>query len=133
MDIKDRVFEGKLKGFCCSENIMNMFLEDIGRAPEERRDLVAAMGAFCGGLHEGLACGALCAAKSALFIAAKDYATAREEFGSEMMEWFRERFGSWNCADLLEGDVMRKQTLCPIIITDTYTKLYEMLEDAGVL
>ena len=133
MDTKDRVFEGRLKGFCCSENIMNMFLEDMGRPEDERRDLVKAMGAFCSGLHEGLACGTLCAAKAALFIAAEDRNIAREELGPEMMEWFRERFGSWDCADILEGDDTRRQTLCPIIVEDTYIKLRDMLEDAGVL
>ena len=134
MDTKDRVFNEKtVNKHCCSESIMNMCLEDMGWEQEERRSLVKAMGAFCGGLHEGLACGTLCAAKAALFLAEKDYDKARDELGPELMRWFKERFGHWECADLLEGDMERKRTLCPIIIEDTYIKLRDMLEDIGAV
>ena len=133
MDTKERVLDGILNKYCCSENIMNLFLEDMGRAPEERADLVKAMGAFCGGLREGLACGALCAAMAALFIAEEDYDRAREDLGPDMMGWFKERFGAWNCAELLEGDESRRMTLCPVIVEETYDKLLDILEDIGVI
>jgi len=134
METKERVFEEKVVNkHCCSESIMNMALEDMGRSPEERRGLVKSMGAFCGGLHEGLACGTLCAAKAVLFLAEEDYDKAHDELGPELMLWFRERFGAWNCHELLEGDISRKATLCPIIVEETYIKLRDMLEDAGVI
>ena len=133
MDVKERIFEGKLKGYCCSENIMDMALEDMGRDVEQRQLFVKSMGAFCGGLHEGLACGTLCAAKAALWLAAEDSGKVCGELGPELMEWFRERFGAWDCADLLEGDESRRQTLCPVIIEDTYLKLRDMLEDIGAV
>ena len=133
MDTKERLFENRLKGYCCSESIMDMYFEDIGGAPEERNGLVRAMGAFCGGLHEGLTCGTLCAAKAVLWHAEKDSRKAQEELGPEIMAWFKERFGSWTCQELLEGDYSRKPTVCPIIIEDTYLKLHDMLEDIGVL
>jgi len=133
MDTRDRIIENKLKGYCCSESIMCMALEDMGREQEACTDLIKAMGAFCGGLHEGLACGTLCAAKAALFLAEEDYDKARDELGPELMRWFKERFGYWNCDDLLEGDMERKLTLCPIIIEDTYIKLRDMLEDIGAV
>jgi len=133
MDIKERVFEGRLRGYCCSENIMNMALEDMGWPEEKRRDLVKAMGAYCGGLHEWLACGTLCAAKAVLFLAEQDSGQAREELGPELMSWFKERFGSWNCWGLLEGDATHKPSVCPIIVEDTYIKLYEMLDDIGAV
>ena len=129
MDIKGRILDGKLKGYCCSEMIMDMALEDMGRSEEERRDAVWSMGAFCSGLHEGLACGTLCAAKAALYIAEENYHKAHGELGPELMEWFKERFGAWNCAELLEGDDSRRQTLCPLIVEETYIKLYDMLEE----
>ena len=133
MDVKERVFDNKLMGYCCSESIMNMALEDMGREQEDRADLIKAMGAYCGGLHEGLACGTLCAAKAALFIAGSDNPKVQSELGSELMRWFMERFGAWNCTELLEGDESRKLTLCPIIVEDTYTKLKDMLEDIGAI
>jgi len=133
MDTKERVFDNKLMGYCCSESVMNMALEDMGWDQEERRPLVKSMGAFCGGLHEELTCGSLCAAKAVLFLAEKDYASAKEGSGAELMLWFKERFGSWTCADILDGDLSRKQTLCPSIIEDTYIKLRDMLEDIDVI
>ena len=134
MDIKDRVFDEKVnKKHCCSQAIVNMALTDMGAEDEVRAGLAKAMGAFCGGLHEGLACGALCGAKAALFFAEEDYDKAHDELGPELMEWFKERFGAWNCDELLDGDQGRRLTLCPIIIEETYMKLYEMLEDMGVV
>ena len=133
MNISERVIDEKLKGHCCSETIMNMALEDMGWEEERRRPLVKSMGAFCGGLHEGLVCGTLSAAKAALFLAAENREEAYEDLGPELMAWFKERFGSWNCADLLEGDMARKSTLCPVIIEDTYIKLRCMLENIGAI
>jgi hypothetical protein len=133
MDIGERIFDERLKGHCCSEQIMNMCLEDMGRDPEASRDLVKAMGAFCGGLHEGLACGTLCAALAVLWVAEEDPFKAHDELGPEMMAWFKDRFGSWDCADLLGGDDTRRMTLCPVIVEDTYLKLRDMLEDIGAI
>ena len=130
MDAKERILLEKLKGHCCSESIMAMFLEDAGR---ENGDLVKAMGAFCGGLREGLVCGTLAAAISVIFLAAESYEQARDELRPEMMKWFLGRYGSYSCADILDGDETRKLTHCPTIVEETYCKLIEMLEDAGIL
>jgi hypothetical protein len=84
-------------------------------------------------MREGLACGTLCAAVGVLYVASDDVRVMKEALASEMMTWFKTRFGAWNCAELLEGDETRKMTLCPVIVGDTYLKLREMLEDAGTL
>ncbi|MDR3363373.1 MAG: C-GCAxxG-C-C family protein [Clostridiales Family XIII bacterium] len=133
MDVQERVLEERLKGHCCSESIMNMCLEDMGGSPGQNRSLVKAMGAFCGGLHEGLACGTLCAAMAVLSIAEDGDRKAGGGPGPEMMKWFRKRFGAWNCAELLEGDESRKLTLCPAIVCETYLKLRDMLEELGAV
>jgi len=130
MDIKERLLLEKPKGHCCSESIMAMFLEDAGR---ENDDLVKAMGAFCGGLRAGLVCGALAAAVSVIFLTSENYEQARDEMRPEMMKWFLERYSSYSCADILNGDETRKITLCPIIVEETYCKLIGILEDTGVL
>ena len=130
MNVKERVLLEKLKGHCCSESIMAMFLEDTGR---ENDDLVKAMGAFCGGLRAGLVCGTLAAAVSVLFTAAERYEQARDELRPEMMEWFLNQYGSYSCEELLDGDETRRLTLCPIIVEETYYKLIGILEDAGAL
>ena len=130
MDIKERVIGEKLKGHCCSESIMAMFLEDTDKNND---DLIKAMGAFCGGMREGLVCGALAAAVSVIFTAAENYDQARNDLHPVMMKWFLDSYGSHCCADILAGDETRKLTLCPIIVEETYRKLTELLEDAGVL
>ena len=133
MDASERLLNEQLKGHCCSETIMNLSLEDMGWAEDDRQLLVRSMGAFCGGLHEGLACGTLCAAKAVLFLAAEDGDKARYELGPELMAWFRDRFGAWNCWELIEGDASRKSSVCPAIIEETYIKLRDMLEDIGAI
>ena len=133
MDIKERIYNEKLKGHCCSEIIMEMALTEMGRGEEERRAAVWSMGAFCSGLHEGLVCGALCAAKAVLSIAEGDFDRAHEQYGPELMTWFKDTFGTWSCAELLGGDESRRQTMCPIIVEETYRKLHDMLEDIGAV
>jgi len=130
MEIKERILTEKLKGHCCSESIMAMFLEDSGR---EGVDLIKAMGAFCGGMREGLVCGTLAAAVSVIFVAAESYDQARDELRPEIMKWFLDRYGAYSCAELLDGDETRKITRCPIIVEETYCKLIEILEDAGAI
>ena len=130
MDMKERILMERLKGHCCSESIMAMFLEDAGR---ENDDLIKAMGAFCRGLREELVCGTLAAAISVIFVAVESYEQARNLLRPEMMKWFLERYGSYSCSDILDGDEMRKITHCPVIVEETYCKLIEMLEDADAL
>jgi C_GCAxxG_C_C family probable redox protein len=130
MDIRERILAEKLKGHCCSESIMAMFLEDTDK---KNTDLVRAMGAFCGGMRRGMVCGTIAAATGAICVIAGSYEQARDELCPEMMKWFLERYGSYSCADLLDGDETRKITHCPVIVEETYCKLMEMLEDAGLL
>jgi len=129
--MKERLLVEKLRGHCCSESIMAMFLEDANR--ENNEELVKTMGAFCAGLGEGLVCGTLAAAISVFFIAAESREQARDELRPEMMKWFLDRYGSYSCEDLLDGDETRRITYCPIIVEETYCKLIEMLEDADLL
>jgi hypothetical protein len=123
MDIKERVMKVKSENnYCCSETIMALALEDMGK---ENEDLKLAMAAFCGGMKEGEVCGALAAAASALFIS--DYAAARERKLKELMTWFKDTFKTWDCRDILKGDDSRKQTVCPALIVQTYIKMDELL------
>jgi len=130
MDLKERLLLEKLNGRCCSESIMSMFLEDAGR---ENEDLVKAMGAACVGMKEGLVCGTLAAAISVVFISAKNRTQARDELRPKIMHWFLERYGSYSCEDILDGDETRIFTYCPTVVAETYCKLIEILEDADLL
>ena len=130
MDMKERLFQEKVHGRCCSESIMSMFLEDTGR---ENEDLVRAMGAGCVGMKEGLVCGTLVTAVSVIFVAAENRIQARDELRPKMMKWFLERFGSYSCEDIIDGDETRVFTYCPTLVEETYCKLIEILEDADLL
>ena len=130
MDMKERLFMEKLNGRCCSESIMSMFLEDAGR---DNEDLVKAMGATCVGMKEGLVCGTLVTAVSVLFVAAENRTQARDELRPKMMKWFLDRYGSYSCEDILDGDETRTFTYCPAVVAETYCKLIEILEDADLL
>lgn len=132
MDIKDRVLDEMLSGLCCGPTVMKLGLEYLERDPDEIEKFSKSMGAFCGGLHEGLGCGALSAANALLWLVEEDPAKAHDELGPEMMAWFKERFGAWNCAELLGDDPdASRRDLCPVIVAETFLKLRDMLEDMG--
>jgi hypothetical protein len=117
------MFDLKLKGYCCSQIIMALGLEDMGK---ENDDMIAAMGAFCIGLDEGKLCGTLAAAVCLLFLA--DERAAQGVLRREMMDWFYDRFGGYDCDDILQGNEMNKIAVCPGMIAETYEKLCELLE-----
>jgi hypothetical protein len=122
MDVAERIFDMKLKGYCCSQMIMAMGLEDLGR---DNEDLIAAMGAFCNGMEEGRVCGTLAAGVSLLFLV--DAESAKAELREALMDWFFDRFGGYDCEDIMDGNPMNRISVCPGMIVETYEKLLELL------
>ena len=122
MELNEKLFERKLKGYCCSQIIMSLGLERLDR---ENDDLIAAMEAFCNGLNEGKLCGTLAAAVSLLFVA--DARAAKAELREALMDWFYDRFGGYDCDEIVQGNEMNKIAVCPGMIAETYEKLCELL------
>jgi hypothetical protein len=122
MEFNERLFDLKIKGYCCSQIIMALGIKDMGK---ENDDLIAAMGAFCVGLEEGKLCGTLAAAVCLLFIA--DGRAARDGLRGEIMDWFYDRFGGYDCDDIVRGNEMNKISVCPGMIAETYEKVCELL------
>ncbi|MDR1574282.1 MAG: C-GCAxxG-C-C family protein [Clostridiales Family XIII bacterium] len=122
MELNEKIFDLKLKGYCCSQIITALGLAQMEK---ENDDLIAAMGAFCVGLEEGKLCGTLAAAAALLFVA--DARAAGAELRAELMDWFYDRFGGYDCDDILQGNEMNKIAVCPGMITETYEKLCELL------
>jgi hypothetical protein len=122
MDFSERIFDMKIKGYCCSQIIMAMGLEDMGR---ENCELVAAMRGLCNGMEEGKACGTLSAAACliCLALAGREADECREEF----MAWFFDCFGGYDCDEITGGDPAKKISLCPSLVSASYAKLYEIL------
>jgi hypothetical protein len=123
MELDEKLFELKLKGYCCSQIIMALGLEKLGK---ENDDLIAAMGAFCNGLEEGKLCGTLAAAVSLLFMA--DASAAKSALRAALMDWFYDRFGGYDCEEILQGNEMNKIAVCPGMIAETYETVCELLE-----
>jgi hypothetical protein len=123
MELNERMFDLKLKGYCCSQIIIALGLEDLGK---ENEDLIAAMSAFCVGLEEGKLCGTLAAAVCLLFLA--DEHAARTELRGALMDWFYDRFGGYDCDDIVQGNEMNKISVCPGMIAETYEKVCDLLD-----
>jgi hypothetical protein len=121
-DLAERVFELKLKGYCCSQIIMALGLEDLEK---ENDDLIAAMGGLCNGLEDGKLCGALAAAVCLLYLA--DPRTAQQGLRADLTDWFYDRFGGYDCDEITQGNPLNKIQICPGMILETYEMLRELL------
>lgn len=119
----ERIFEFKLKGYCCSQIIMGLGLESLEK---ENDDLIRAMGGFCNGLEEGKLCGTLAAGVALLYMV--DPKEANKELRSSLMDWFYDRFGGYECEEILEGNPMNKLEICPVMIEETYEMICELLD-----
>jgi len=125
-----RLLDLRLKGYCCSQMIIKMGLEDSGR--EDNPDLIQAVRGLCDGLHAGLLCGILSSCACLIALLAPDDAPV---ITADLADWFRSEFetdnGGINCDDILADDPMNKSTKCPRILAATYEKMMEMLEESG--
>lgn len=129
MDIKTRVEQAKDGGYCCSETVMKLGLEDLKIEDEK---VIDAMGAFCGGMGAGQVCGALAAAVS-LMCVATGRAVGKKEIRPELTKWFEEKFGALDCPTLIDGDAENKKTRCPVYIEQTYEHVQGLLEERGLV
>ena len=117
------IFDLKLKGYCCSQIIMQM---GLARMEKVNEDLVAAMAGLCDGLWQGKVCGTLSAAICLLYLA--DPYESGKAHARDMYEWFEDAFGAVDCDDILEGKPLMKTQKCPMIVESAFTKIMELLE-----
>lgn len=123
MNLAGQVNELLLQGYCCSQIIMKLGLDEMHRDNEE---LVKAMKGLCQGIYSGTVCGTLSAASCLLFLLS---IRSGQQLSHELTDWFKEEFGSIDCSDLLgEDPVGSSLKLCPVIIKRTFE---EILEIAG--
>lgn len=125
-----RLYELRLKGYCCSQIVMIMGLEDAHRP--ENPDLIQAIGGLCNGVQTGMMCGILTSAACLLSLLQPEEADTLIRY---LVEWFESEFGQGNggiaCRDILAGDRMKQFTACPKILAATYDKAMELLEANG--
>ena len=121
--MNDAIIDLSLKGYCCSQIIMLMGLEKLGK---ENEDLVAAMAGLCNGMGTGKACGCLSAGICQMFLADKKAASVGGAI--DLTNWFTEVFGETECSKLLEGKPGGREEICPMLIENTMKKVEEILE-----
>jgi hypothetical protein len=125
-----RLYELRLQGYCCSQIMMKMGLEDAHR--DENPDLIQAVRGLCDGMQTGMLCGILTSAACLLSLLQPKNA---DILIGDIVEWFKSEYGENNgriaCEDILAGDLMKRFTLCPQILAATYDKVWELLEANG--
>ncbi|MDR2610743.1 MAG: C-GCAxxG-C-C family protein [Clostridiales Family XIII bacterium] len=122
----ERICKEKMKGHCCSQAIMSLSLEDLGK---ENEDLIVAMTGFCSGMGRGEICGSLAGAIAALHVC--DTQKATSVWQDEFMDWFCERFGAYDCRDITAGDKERQNGLCLKLILETYFHLQNYIRPSA--
>jgi hypothetical protein len=100
---------------------------------EKNDQMVDAVSTLCGGLGNGLCCGALLGATCMLGLF--DAALAKTQMIPALLEWFEDeyasRFGGVNCADILGDDPLNRTLRCPALIENTYLEAKEILSSFG--
>lgn len=117
------IFELKVKGYCCSQILMELGLRKLGK---ENPDLIAAMAGLCNGLWREKTCGILSAAICLLYLV--DSYGAGQTKVDELNEWFEDAFGSMDCEELMEKNPLNKVEKCPMMLEATFAKVSELLE-----
>lgn len=117
------ILELKLKGYCCSQIIMEMGLARLGKTNE---DLVCAMAGLCDGMWQGRTCGILSAGICLLYLA--DAKEASRNNVAELTDWFTDAFKSTECEELLESKPILKAEKCPMMLEATFQKIEDLLE-----
>lgn len=121
--MNEEILNLKLKGYCCSQMIMEM---GLSRLEKENEDLVAAMAGLCDGMQSGRVCGILSAAICLLYLA--DPKEASRGLTEELTDWFEDSFGETDCEALIEGNPLNKVEKCPMMLEATFQKIEEMME-----
>lgn len=121
--MNEEILDLKLKGYCCSQMLMEMGLR---RLEKENEDLIAAMAGLCDGMWSGRACGILSAAICLLYLA--DPKEASRGYVQELTNWFEDAFESVDCEALLDGNPLNKVEKCPMMLEATFQKVEELLE-----
>jgi len=131
-----RVMELGMQGFQCSQILVQIALDARG---EQNPQLIRSMSGLLGGMGCGKTCGALTGGCCVLgLFAGKDSAEHNADGRMQGMldnfvEWFEAeytaRYGSINCAEIVQDDMRNKMARCPAIVMESLQKLKEILTE----
>jgi hypothetical protein len=119
--MKEELLLLKLKGYCCSQIIMEMGLKRLNK---ENPDMITALEGLCGGVRIGKICGILSAAVCLFFLASPDNA---DDLSEEFTKWFSKSFGHVDCDDLLGGNEQNKVDKCPLMVEASFEKITDQM------
>ena len=139
-DLSLRLFKLSSSGFCCSQIMYKLALEDEGTTND---DLVRSAQGLCRGIADTQkTCGVLIGGIGVLGLyAAKGHEgeDANADFTQmthELHEWFKTEFGATECCALIgERDFhsldISYKSICADMIQKAYVKVYEILQEHG--
>lgn len=128
-------------GYCCSQIIIGLFLEDLGR---ENPDLTAAAQGLCHGAGDCAGvCGVLTGSALALGLYAGkggDMEEAHDRLPlllAELNDWFREtvgaRHGGIACSDIAGADCTNPdREVCGRLVAEAYGRICDLLLENGL-
>ena len=122
-DYHDRIMGYHLDGLCCAQVLLQMGLDEKG---SENPELIRAVKGLCGGLYAGLDCGALTGGACLLSLLCPD--DECQSTVSALTEWFKSRYETVTCSELIGDDPDARYQKCPQIVTGVYEKVKELLE-----
>ncbi len=137
-DASIRILQLGSQGFCCSQILIQLALDDMGL---ENNDLIRAMAGLCEGLGQGELCGVATGAACVLALYAGK-GTAQEEtleslpaMLAEFMGWFEERGTTWGgirCEDITLASGGRNDAVCGDIMQQARAVLLGILDAHGI-
>jgi hypothetical protein len=139
MDDLDEIRQMQAQGFVCSQIIMKMGLDLLGR---EDADLVRTVHGLAGGLgYTGDVCGALTSGVCLLGLyAGRGLAEEQDNpkllfMVEDLVKWFKTEYGLPNggihCANIINDEAGKMASLCPLIVSATFQKVKDLLVENG--
>jgi len=139
-DTAFKVFKLSASGYCCTQIMLKMALDDEGT---ENDDLIKSVNGLCNGIGgKQRTCGILIGGAMILGLyggKGKEEESYKDNYGHmvhEFIDWFEDEFGSMDCVDIIgvkkfddgENSYMLK---CGDTIIKSYEKVIQILNENG--
>ena len=139
MDDVEEIRAMQAQGFVCSQIIMKMGLDLLGK---EDADLVRTVHGLAGGLgYTGDVCGALTSGVCLLGLyAGRGLAEEQDNpkllfMVEDLVKWFNTEYGLPNggihCDNIINNEASKMAAVCPLIISAVFQKVKDLLVENG--
>ena len=137
-DIALRILQLSGQGFCCSQILITLSLEDMG---EDNVPLVRAMAGLCEGSGTGELCGVASGAACVMALYAAKGSAGEQALEcyplllAQFMDWFKQSATSWGgirCDDIVAASGGRKPELCGTILLRARETVLGILAEHGI-